>query len=158
MATTQDHVKNVSIDTRGARALEQYLTVLPDQSDARDSPGQVMVVSESGSEYLVDVRLGVCDCDDHYYRDVACKHIKRSRFALGVEPIPARVASAVDVDSSLGEHCDADLQFATADGGIVSAGGQDDDVDDDCACGDLPDGVPCFECFDGGPRLNLEGL
>jgi hypothetical protein len=143
------------IDERTERALEQYLTVLPDQGEARDAPGQAMVVSESGSEYLVDVRLGTCECPDHEYRDVTCKHIVRARYATGVEPIPARVASAVDVDPSLGEHTDADLQFATADGGVVSAGDDDrlsgpddgqDDVDD-CACDDLPEGVPCADCY-----------
>jgi len=159
-ATVDERTDTGQIDERTERALAQYLTVLPNQGRARNAPSMALVVSESGSEYLVDVCLGTCECDDYHYREPAegCKHVRRARYALGAEPIRTRVASAVDVDSSLGEHCDADLQFATADGGIVSAGGQDDDVDDDCACGDLPDGVPCFECFDGGSGLDLEGL
>lgn len=139
------------LDERDRRALEQYLTVLPDQGRSQGAPGMAVVVSESGSEYLVDVRGGRCECPDAEYRDAKCKHIRRARYATGVEAIPAAAASQLDIDPSLGEHCDGEVRYATADGGVVDAGEQatllEDDVDDECACSELPDGVPCADCF-----------
>jgi len=154
MSTTQTDAKNVRINDRDRRALTEYLTVLPDQGDARNTPGMALVVSESGSEYLVDVRDSACTCPDAEYRDVRCKHIRRARFATGADAIPAAAAAQLDVDPDLGEHCDDPLRFAAADGGIIKAPDDgvvlDDEPDDECACGDLPDGVPCFDCFQDG--------
>jgi len=59
MDTTHTTDKGVSdtnnVDERTLRALEKYLTVLP---DAVDAPGMVKVVSQSEEEYVVDVRGG----------------------------------------------------------------------------------------------------
>ena len=157
MATnaTQSNERIDTIDERDERALEQYLTVLPDQGEVRNSPGQALVVSESGNEYLVDAVHGACECwDDRRDDRPRCKHRRRVEFATGQRAIPAAAVSRLDVDPSLGEHCDGDLRFATADGGIVAAGGDDepepDDVDDECDCSELPDGVPCAECYIAG--------
>jgi hypothetical protein len=154
MSTTQTDAKNVRINERDRRALEQYLTVLPDQGDARDAPGMALVVSESGSEYVVDLRDGACTCPDAEYRDVECKHVRRARFATGADAIPAAAAAQLDVDPDLGEHCDGPLRFAAADGGIIEAPDDgvvlEDEPDDECACGDLPEGVPCHDCFQDG--------
>jgi len=112
------------IDDRTKRALTQYLTVTPEVGRARGADGLVLVTSESGKSYLVDVCTGSCECPDAEYRDVECKHIKRARFALGREAIPAGSAEALNVDPDLGAHTDAELRFAAADGGIIVA---DDD-------------------------------
>lgn len=161
MATTQTDAKNVRINDRDRRALTEYLTVLPDQGRARDAPGMALVVSESGSEYLVDVRDGACTCPDAEYRDVECKHIRRARFATGADAIPAAAAAQLDVDPDLGEHTAADLQFATADGGIIEAPDDgvvlDDEPDDECACEGLPDDVPCADCYIAGEAEFGEG-
>ncbi|WP_344222810.1 hypothetical protein, partial [Aeromicrobium tamlense] len=77
------------VDELDERALVEYLTVLEDQGRVRDRDGQYLVVSESGSEYLVDARLMACECPDHTYRDRKCKHIRRVAFAIGHERVPA---------------------------------------------------------------------
>lgn len=119
---------DTELEARTRRALEQYLTVLPETDPVdelgavADVPGMVLVVSESGSEYVVDVDAGRCECPDARHRDVMCKHVRRAAFATGEEAIPADAAAALDVDPELGHHTDASLRFAAADGGIVEAG------------------------------------
>lgn len=154
-----------SIDDRTRRALEQYLTVL-DYGPASGAADLYMVVSESGSEYLVDVREGSCGCPDATHRDVECKHQKRVLFATGRRPIPAAMDRG-DVDDQLGAHVDAEPEFAAAgesralvtDGGVTTATGDDavgdvlNDTDDrpaDCLCHSGQQGLPCFHCFEAG--------
>jgi len=88
----------VQLDDRDARALTECMTVLP-----TDAPGLYEVVSESGSEYIVDARGGSCECADAEYRDVRCKHIRRARFAAGRRQIPEWVDTDA-VDPQLGEQ------------------------------------------------------
>ena len=117
-ASESDAQDCIDLPDRTVRALTEYLTVTPDTGRARDVPGMALVTSQSGSEYLVDVRDGRCECGDAQHRDPhgGCKHVRRARFATGVEAIPA-AASQLDVDPDLGEHCDAEVRFASADGG-----------------------------------------
>jgi hypothetical protein len=89
-------------DDLDVRALTQFLTVLEDVGRARDAEDLFIVVSESGSEYLVDIREGACECPDHEYRGRKCKHIRRVEFATGCRPVPAGIA----VDEQLGMHLD----------------------------------------------------
>ncbi|MGB9931548.1 hypothetical protein [Haloarcula amylolytica] len=148
-----------SIADRTRRALEQYLTVTPDVGQARGAEGLALVTSESGNEYVVDVQEGRCECRDAEFRDVECKHIRRARFAMGVDAIPADAAAACDVDPDLGQHCDAELRFAAADGGIIVADddgeildADSDDRPDDCQCSPAlaRGGLPCFPCYREG--------
>lgn len=99
------HDSEQRIDERDVRALEQYLTVLPDYGRAAGAAGLFMVVSESGEEYLVDTYQPVCECADFEYRSPAggCKHIRRVAFATGERDLPA----GVDADPLLGEHVTA---------------------------------------------------
>jgi len=122
-----------SIADRTRRALEQYLTVTPDVGQARGAEGIALVTSQSGSEYVVDALEGRCECRDAEYRDPdgGCKHVRRARFALGLDAIPADAAAACDVDPDLGQHCDAELRFAAADGGIIVADDDAELVDED---------------------------
>ena len=131
-----------SIDTRDARALTQYLTVLDDVGRARHAPDLYLVVSESGSEYLVETRgEGACECADHRHRGERCKHLRRVAFATGEREIPSWVDTDA-LDEQLGDHVDATPQLAATDGGtrtvreaaegaeIVGVGGYDlEDVD-----------------------------
>lgn len=93
----------VDVDERDRRALTEYLTVLDDVGRARDANGLYVVVSESGSEYLVDARGGVCECPDHEYRRGRCKHLRRVDFATARQPVPAGVPRD-EIDDDLGQH------------------------------------------------------
>lgn len=156
------------IDERDRRALEQYLSVLDDLGRARGADDLYMVVSESGSEYLVDVRgAGSCECPDATYRDVTCKHQRRVKFATGLRPVPAGIDPA-DVDDQLGVHVDGEPEFAAADegrtlatdGGVAmmpDAGDAGDDVQEDsddrpadCDCWSPDSDLPCWPCYRAG--------
>jgi len=109
-STAQEHTPD--LDKRTRRALEEYITILPSLGDAAGCDSLVTAVSESGSEYLVDLWEGRCNCPDSEHRnpDGGCKHIRRARFALGRRAIPN--APDVEVDPQLGEHTDAELKHA----------------------------------------------
>ena len=102
-----------SIDSRDVAALTEYMTVLSGVGRARDAPGVYLVVSQSGSEYLVDAVDGSCECPDAMHRDVECKHQRRVAFATGEREIPAW-AEADAVDPGLGAHVDAAGQDVSA--------------------------------------------
>lgn len=144
-----------SIADRTRRALEQYLTVTPDVGQARGAEGITLVTSESGKEYVVDALEGRCECRDAEYRDPdgGCKHVRRARFALGLDAIPADAAAACDVDPDLGQHCDGEPQFAAADGGIIVADddGEILDEDDEPDQQRLDDVVDLSEAYGAAP-------
>jgi hypothetical protein len=157
MSVNEHTDKNVSdgeIEPRTRRALEEYLTVT--QCDIGDEY-IVEVHSQSGETYIVDAVEGNCNCEDAEYNlddDENCKHARRARFALGIDAVPADAVEALDIDENLGRYTDADLRFATTDGGVVEAtteldgfvdGGDDGECDE---CAELPDDdLPCFECY-----------
>lgn len=93
------------------RALSEYLTVLEDVGRVRDAAGLYLVVSQSGREYLVDLREGGCTCPDREYRDRKCKHVRRVEFATGRRPVP----SVLEVDPQLGLHVESGPEFVDAD-------------------------------------------
>jgi len=99
---------------RTQRALTEYLTVLDDVDAAAGADGLYAVVSESGSQYLVDARTDSCECPDAEHRDPegGCKHRRRVAFATGERPIPA-AADGLDVDSQLGAHVDGGPRLET---------------------------------------------
>ena len=101
--TTNEPNGNERIDSRTERALTQYLTVLADVGRAKGADDLFLVVSQSGTEYLVDRREGRCTCPDHEHRGVRCKHLRRVAFATGARPVPDGVDG---VDSQLGMHVD----------------------------------------------------
>jgi hypothetical protein len=88
--------------------------------------------------------------------------LRRVAFATGARAVPAWV-DADDVDAGLGEHTAATPRVAAADGGegIVVAGDDgeildesDDGDDTECACDELPDGVPCWPCYRDGAAFD----
>jgi hypothetical protein len=100
------------LEKRTRRALEQYLTVLDDVDAAAGADDLYVVVSESGSQYLVDARGGSCTCPDAEHRDPegGCKHARRVAFATGAEAIPA-AADPDAVDDQLGAHVDGVVRW-----------------------------------------------
>ena len=158
------------IDQRDVRALTQYLTVLDDYGPARAADSLYVVVSESGSEYLVDTEGGVCECPDHQQRGVRCKHLRRVAFATGERPIPLWVRADA-VDPQLGMHLSSGgPRVAATDGGVsreVAEQVPDEEIDarsaraatsatedrpDDCNCGPVTVGeeLPCWPCYRDG--------
>lgn len=101
MSATRTTNVGVELDRRDVLALTQYLTVLDDLPPVDDHEDRYVVISESGSEYLVDLRDGTCSCPDYRYRRARCKHIRRVEFATGARAIPAGVDG---VDPDLGRH------------------------------------------------------
>lgn len=86
------------------RALSEYMTVLWDGDvRARSSPDLFTVTTQSGHEYLVDVRVDACECPDFEYRDRVCKHLRRVQFATGRREIPEWIDPDA-VDPQLGDH------------------------------------------------------
>jgi len=153
--TSQTDKEASDVEPRTRRALEEIMAVLPE-----DGEGLARVYSESGNEYIVDPHDGACTCPDIRHNlghDENCKHIRRARFALGIDAIQAEVLEEVRVHENLGRYTDADLRFATADGGVVGKteklDGFVDDGEDkgsgECdECAELPDDdLPCFECY-----------
>lgn len=146
---------STDIEPRDASALTEYLTVLPEHGPAKDTDGLFMVVSESGSEYLVDARDDVCECPDYQYREAHCKHLRRVEYATGKRAIPAWIDPTA-VDTQLGSHVDTSPVLAATDGGVTAKTSghttvQDASRPEDCGCGEwCADDLPCWPCFREG--------
>mgnify|MGYP006291398095 CR=1 FL=1 len=160
------------LSKRAVRALTEYMTVLPETGMARDADGLFLVVSQSGSEYLVDNREGRCNCPDAEYNlepDERCKHERRVNYATGQTPIPAWVATEA-IDPQLGERTATSPVRAATDGGTTSQDTEevfdspedrrDEDASvieaerEECPNGNKrcegPDAesLPCFACYE----------
>ena len=154
-AALQTAVTHERIDftERDARALTECMTVLDDVGRARGADHLYLVVSESGSEYLVDLRAHTCECPDAEHRDVLCKHGRRAAFATGRREIPAWVNRDA-VDAKLADQVDTTPRQAATDGGIIVAGddaeildeSENESEDEDCDCYGLDDDLECWEC------------
>ena len=127
------------LSKRAVRALTEKMTVLPDTGRAKGADDLYLVVSQSGSEYLVDVRESRCDCPDAVHNLDAteqCKHERRVGYASGEIPIPEWVNVGA-IDSQIGVHTEMNLVRAATDGGISA---------DKCDCAKLSDNFPCWPC------------
>jgi len=146
------------------------MTVLPDTGRVKDAADLYLVVSESGAEYLVDAREGVCECPDYQHREPeeGCKHIQRIGYATGTTQIPEWVNPA-EIDSQLGAQTNATVSVSPApssdreletetsleqplqtDGGTTTESGDSEKCPNGDARCDGPDGdeLPCFPCFE----------
>ena len=103
VASDSPSAEDVELDER---ALTQFLTVLEDVGRVRHADDMFLVVSQSGSEYLVDSQLPACECADFRYRNRTCKHIRRVQFATGAREIPEWI-DPESVDDQLGLHIDS---------------------------------------------------
>lgn len=102
--------ESIDLEQRDVRALTECMSVLEPFADA--SPSEYLIVSESGSEYHVDVLVGTCDCPDHEHRGAHCKHLRAAEFASGRREIPEWVDHSA-IENTLGEHIDASPVFAS---------------------------------------------
>lgn len=113
------------LDDRDARALTEYMTVLPEGGDV------FAVIGENGNgEHRVDARAGRCTCPDAEYRlddDERCKHERRVEFATGRRAVPEWVDDDA-VDEQLGEHVDDADHVATATPETAADGATPDDA------------------------------
>jgi hypothetical protein len=118
-----------TLDERDVRALTECMTVSPDIGQARNTEDFVVVTTESGHSYTVDLRHGMCGCPDAEHRDPegGCKHVRRAEFATGRRPLPAWI-SLDAVDDQLGACCDGPV--ATDGGEILVAGDEGEILDD----------------------------
>ena len=147
--STNDHAAEESIDLenpRAVRALTSKMSVLP------AAPDVYTVVSDSGREYTVDVRDGVCECGDSTHRSVTCKHQFRALAATGRLSIPSW-ADRGAIDPMLGAHVPETPRIAATDGGAVVGGETADVADerpDDCECRGADDVCVCWPCYAAG--------
>jgi hypothetical protein len=95
------------MDDRDIAALTEYMTVLESSPTLPDAPGMFSVVSASGSEYHVDLRSETCECPDHKYREVRCKHLRRCEYETGRRPLPAWL-DRDDLPQDFARHVDAE--------------------------------------------------
>jgi hypothetical protein len=128
-----EEVESTDVPRRTRRALERVLTVTDTDGTPiadEETPSVVSVHSgNSGREHRVDVREGRCTCRDHRHRETRCYHIRRARFALGVQPVATETLAACDVHERFAEHCPGPV-VATSDGGLVGRE-SDEETDDD---------------------------
>lgn len=66
------------------------------------------VTTQSGSEYTVDLREGVCSCPDYRNREPegGCKHLRRTRIEVGQVDIDALAESLVDRATTVTKEAD----------------------------------------------------
>lgn len=67
------------VEPRTIRAATEHMTVI------EEAPAMFSVTTQSGSEYTVDLREGVCSCPDYRNREPedGCKHLRRTRIEMG---------------------------------------------------------------------------
>ncbi|WP_209309583.1 SWIM zinc finger family protein [Haloarcula amylovorans] len=110
---------HADVDDRTVAALTEVMSVLDSVGRVRNVPGLYLVVSSSGSEYLVDMAEGRCECPDDSHRpSVTCKHRRRVAFVIGERPIP-EWANQDALDDQFGLHVDANSTRAVPDGGVA---------------------------------------
>jgi len=66
------------VEPRTVRAVTEHMTVI------EEAPAMFSVTTQSGSEYMVDLREGVCSCPDYRNREPegGCKHLRRTRLSV----------------------------------------------------------------------------
>ncbi|RQG89709.1 hypothetical protein [Natrarchaeobius chitinivorans] len=155
------------IDARDVRALTEHMTVCEHVGPARDTADRYLVVSESGSEYVVDICDERCDCPDATYNlptedgRKTCKHVAAAAFCTGKRQIPVPVdREKINPQLLTAEHVNGSPRFVEAVVGDEnldpSAGGDRHAITDggrnrpaDCCC---PGALPCCSCWDVGFR------
>ncbi|ERG97502.1 MAG: SWIM zinc finger containing protein [Haloquadratum sp. J07HQX50] len=108
------------IEPRTQRALTEVMTVVSTNGTPitdSDTP-IVSVISASGSSYTVDTDALWCTCPDYERSHQICKHIRRARFALGVDAIDAELLQKLEIDDDFGVHCPGPIVVAY-DGGVI---------------------------------------
>jgi predicted nucleic acid-binding Zn finger protein len=85
------------VEPRTVRAATEHMTVID------EAPAMFSVTTQSGSEYLVDLREGVCSCPDYRNREPqgGCKHLRRVRIVVSQVDVEALVAELERTASEL---------------------------------------------------------
>jgi len=111
---------SIEVESRTERALTECMTVVStDGTPVTDADEEtVSVVSGSGSTYTVDAGDEFCDCPDHQQNHRICKHIRRSRFALGIDELSADLLRELDIADNFAAHCPGPIVLAS-DGGLI---------------------------------------
>lgn len=83
--------KALAVEKRTRRACEESMAVDP----YGGGTGMFDVYSESGNDYVVDLRDDVCSCPDFIHREPngGCKHIRRVRLEFGIDEVPEGIRS-----------------------------------------------------------------
>jgi len=105
MSTTVSPDAVEQLDQRSVKALTEAMLVCEDHPDAWGD--HEVVVYNEDRQYLVNVAIDYCDCPDVQYRQARCKHLRRARFALGVDDVPAWVQRD-RLDGPLAERLEGD--------------------------------------------------
>ena len=127
-ATAEDRELS-DLPDRTEAALTEVMSVLDDVGLARGAPDLFLVVSGSGSSYVVDARDETCECPDQSHRQRTCKHLRRVFFVTGRQPIPGWVSQSA-LDDNFAGHVDAEPRFSATDGGVAQARFDDGAVTD----------------------------
>lgn len=120
--------------------------------DSGDAGSYFDVITESGSQYGVDVDLGACTCPDYQHNDdvSACKHLRRVEIILGDRDLPPAIDED-GVDPQLGEHVDgAGGSIGAATEPAIATDGGMIDADEDSIVAKGDDGTEILE-DDGDP-------
>jgi len=121
MSNEESETKDsIEVESRTERALTECMTVVSTEgtpvTDADEET--VSVVSSSGSTYTVDAGDEFCDCPDYQHNHRRCKHIRRARFALGIDELSAATLRTLDIAENFAAHCPGPIVVAS-DGGRV---------------------------------------
>lgn len=82
-----DEISARAVENRLNRALTETLDV---EDDAFLTPGVVRVWSGSGSQYVVNMKIGQCSCPDYQGREKTCKHLMKAYFETATDPLTGR--------------------------------------------------------------------
>ena len=171
----KDPIHCERIASRDVRALTEVMTVCNNIGRARGAADLYIVVTQSGNEYLVDIREGACECSDAQYNlptddgRQTCKHVARITYETGMRPIPHWVErDRLDDQLLAAEHVTGEPRFvhidvetdveantaprAIADGGeTLEDGPSSEDIRPaNCSCLSSFETLPCWPCWRNG--------
>jgi len=123
----------IDIEPRTERALTECMSVVSTEgtpvTDADEET--VSVVSASGSTYTVDAGDEFCDCPDYQHNHRRCKHIRRARFALGIDELSAAMLRTLDIAENFAAHCPGPIVLASDGGRVGESKTRDESGDED---------------------------
>jgi len=124
---------SIEVESRTERALTECMTVVSTEGTPISNPDTqtVSVISSSGNTYTVEARGEVCTCPDHQHNHRRCKHIRRARFALGIDEMPAAMLREFDIAENFAAHAPGPIVVASDGGRVGDTGEPNEDKDKD---------------------------
>lgn len=100
------------VEPRTLRAATEHMTVI------EEARSLFSVTTQSGSEYMVDLREPACTCPDFQYRKSVeeCKHVRRVRIEVGqvdTDALEGRLAETADDLETSAEQLETKAQDLT---------------------------------------------